>query len=65
MIADTFEIDIALKLLPSSNCPPGSLDDLQLVAKVITGDNIIIESKPSAMSTGLENSWILTVESEL
>ena len=64
MIADTFEIDIALKLLSSSsNCTPS--DDLQLVAKVITGNNDIVESKPSVMSTGLENSWTLEVKSEL
>ena len=62
MIADTFEIDIALELL-SSNCTPP--DDLQLGAKVITGNNVVVESKPSAMSTGLENSWTLEVESEL
>jgi hypothetical protein len=63
MIADTFEIDIALKLLSSSNGTPP--DDLQLVAKVITGGNVVVESKPSAMSTGLEKSWILEVKSEL
>jgi hypothetical protein len=63
MIADMFEIDIALKLLSSSNYTPP--DNLQLVAKVITGNNVIVESKPSAMSTGLENSWILEVKSAL
>ena len=61
--ADTFKIDIAVKLLSSSNCTPP--DDLQLVAKVITGNNVIVESKPSAKSTGLENSWTLEVKSEL
>jgi hypothetical protein len=63
MTADTFEIDIALKLLSSSNCTPP--DDLQLVAKVFIGNNVIVESKPSAMSTGLENLWTLKVKSEL
>jgi hypothetical protein len=63
MIADTFETDIALKLLSSSNRAPP--DDLQLVAKVITGNNVIFESKPSAMSTALEHSWTLEVKSEL
>jgi hypothetical protein len=63
MIADTFEIEIALKLLSSSNCTPPN--DLQLVAKVITGNNVIVESKPSAMSTGSENSWTLEVKFEL
>ena len=62
MIADMLEIDIALKLL-SSNCTPP--DDLQLVAKVITENNVIVESKPSAKSTGLENLWTLEVKSEL
>jgi hypothetical protein len=63
MIADTFGIDIALKLLSSSSSTPP--DDLQLVAKVITGNNVVVESKPSVMSTGLENSWTLEVKSEL
>jgi hypothetical protein len=63
IVADTFEIDIALKLLSSSNCTPP--DDLQLVAKVITGNNVIVESKPFAISTGLEKSWALEVKSEL
>jgi hypothetical protein len=63
MIADMFEIDIAVKLLSSSNCTPP--DDLQLVAKVFTGNNVIVESNPSAMSTGLENSWTLEVKSVL
>jgi len=63
MITDTSEIDIAVKLLSSSNCTPP--DDLQLVVKVITGNNVIVELKPSVMSTGLENSWTLEVKFEL
>jgi len=59
IVADPSKIDIVLKLL-SSNCGP--LDDLQLVAKVITSNNVIIESKPSAMSTG---NWTLVVNSDL
>jgi hypothetical protein len=60
MIADMSEIDIAVKLLSSSNWTLP--DNLQLVAKVITGNNVVVES---AMSTELENSWTLEVNSEL
>jgi hypothetical protein len=61
MIADLCEIDLALKLLPSSNSAPPR--DLQLVAKVVTGGDVVAES--NTMSAGSENSWMLKVKSEL
>ena len=61
-LIDPFEIDISVKLLSSPN---SALDDMQLKAKVSTGDNVIAESEPSTKSAGLEHSWVLKVKSDL
>ncbi|KIM72112.1 hypothetical protein PILCRDRAFT_16430 [Piloderma croceum F 1598] len=53
--------NIALKLLPSSNFALPR--DLQPVAKVVTGGNVVAES--NTMSPGSENLWMLKVKSEL
>jgi len=60
--AEPCDIDIALKSLSSSNSTLS--DELQLVAKVVTEDNVISESNPS-MSAGSHHSWTLQLECEM